>query len=55
MLVKFLNFEYDSKKPYSLAIVGFFCLQKNILKKFDLSVDSINFKVYNKDIELGTA
>ena len=27
---------------------------KNILKKFDLSVDSINFKVYNKDIELGT-
>ena len=35
-------------------IVGLFLLQKNNLKKFDLSVDSVHFKVYNKDIELGT-
>ena len=31
-----------------------FLFAKKYLKKFDLSVDIINFKVYNKDIELGT-
>lgn len=38
----------------SLVFARFFCLQKNNLKKFDLGVDSVYFKVYNKDIELGT-
>lgn len=42
-------------KPCDPSVCKVFCLQKNSLKKFDLSVDSMNFKVYNKDIELGTA
>lgn len=33
---------------------GAFLCAKNNLKKVDLGVDIINFKVYNKDIELGT-
>ena len=34
---------------------GVFLFAKKYLKKFDLCVDSINFKVYNEYIELGTA